>query len=67
MKDVILRLHLCPFACLFIDGKQGRPQGEVDATCVQFGLGGEFPPQGGKNSPDIWVIVCPIYLGILPP
>ena len=29
--------------------------------------GEEFPPQGGKNSPDIWVIVWPIYLGILPP
>jgi len=32
--------------------------GEVDATCVQFGSrGGRIPPQGGRIPPDIWVIL----------
>jgi len=34
----------------------GRPrEGEVDATCIQFGLGGGFHSQWVRILSDIWV------------
>jgi len=41
----------------YVMNLQGHLQGEVDATCVQIGLGGrELHPEGLKNFPEIWVI-----------
>ena len=47
---------------------QGRLQGEVDASCVQFGSGeGENSTlKGGRISPDMWVIKLIIDDCIMP-
>jgi len=46
------------YCFLLLSMSGASTEGEVDATCVQFGSRGEeFHPQGGRIPPDIWVIL----------